>query len=192
MVKDDPTPAGEREILTQEIRRSEAYLAETQRLSHTGSFGWKTSNGEIVWSDETYRIFEYDRAEKPTSEMLVQRLHPQDRALFQQVIDRAFQTGTGFELESRLLLPDGRVKHIYAIAHALQDASGDREFIGAVSDITERKMADEKILRNERELRTFIDVMPAFVAAPDGSVECINQKFEEYTGFSREEGLGWG
>jgi PAS domain S-box-containing protein len=181
-------------VLTQELRRSEAYLAEAQRLSHTGSFGWKTINGEFVWSDETYRIFEYDRAEKPTLEMLVLRLHPQDRALFRQVIDRAFQTGTDFEHEYRLLLADGRVKHVHAMARALQDASGNREYIGAVSDITERKMAEERIRRSERELLTLVDVMPAFVgtAAPDGSVEFISQGFLDFTGFSREQGMGWG
>src|SRR3984957_1595842 len=124
---------------TQKLHRSEAYLAEAQRLSHTGSFGWKPHTGEIVWSDETYRIFEYDRAAEPTLEMLVERLHPQDRAFFQQVIDRASQAATGFEHEYRLLLPDGRVKYVHAIAHVSEDGSGNREFIGAVTDITERK-----------------------------------------------------
>ena len=184
----------DRKVAEDAIRRSEAYLAEAQRLSHTGSFGWKTGTEEIVWSDETYRIFEYDRTEKPCLEMLVQRLHPQDRVDFQEVIDRAIQSGTDFEHEYRLLLADGRVKHVHAIARALQNASGDREYIGAVSDITEQKMAEEKLRRSERELRTLIDAIPAFVgtAAPDGSIEFINQNFLEYTGLSREQGMGWG
>jgi PAS domain S-box-containing protein len=92
---------------TQELKRSEAYLAEAQRLSHTGSFGWNPDTGEIVWSDETYRIFEYDCGMKPTLNMLVARLHPQDRALCQQIIDRASQTATDFEHEYRLLLLTG-------------------------------------------------------------------------------------
>src|SRR5271154_5110237 len=75
------------ELLTRELRRREAYLAEAQRLSHTGSVGWNPDTGEIVWSDETYRIFEYDCGTKPPLDMLVERLHPQDRAFFQQVID---------------------------------------------------------------------------------------------------------
>jgi PAS domain S-box-containing protein len=78
------------ELLTQELRRREAYLTEAQRLSHTGSFGWKPDTGEIVWSDETYRIFEYDRSVKPTIDSLVQRVHPEDRADFKEVINRAF------------------------------------------------------------------------------------------------------
>jgi PAS domain S-box-containing protein len=162
----------------QELQRSEAYLAEAQRLSRTGSFGWKPHTGEIVWSDETYRIFEYDCGTKPTLDMVVQRLRPKDRAFFQQVIDRASQTAAAFEHEYCLLLVDGRVKHVHAIAHALQDASGNREFIGAVTDITERKTAEKKILCNERELRTLIDVMPAYVgtALPDGTADFFSQR----------------
>ena len=171
------------EVLTQELRRREAYLAEAQRLSHTGSFGWNPDTGEIVWSDETYRIFEYDSAIKPTLDSVVQNAYiPMIRSLAQQVIDRASQTGTDFEHEYRLLLADGRVKYVHAIAHALQDASGNREFIGAVTDITERKTAEEKIRRNERELRTLIDVMPAFIgtALPDGRCDFLSQSWLDY------------
>ena len=142
----------EHELLTQELRRREAYLTEAQRLSHTGSFGWRPDTGEIVWSDETYRIFECDPAEKPTVSLLLQRTHPQDRALVQQVIENVSKSGTDFEHEYRLLLPDGRVKHVHAIAHAAQNASGDREFIGAVTDITERKTAEEALRSSEAYL----------------------------------------
>ena len=97
----------EHELLTQELRRREAYLAEAQRLSHTGSFGWRPDTGEIVWSDETYRIFECDPAEKPTVTRVLQLTHPQDRALVQEVIENVSKTGTDFEFEYRLLQPDG-------------------------------------------------------------------------------------
>ncbi|HSZ01257.1 MAG TPA: PAS domain-containing protein, partial [Terriglobales bacterium] len=133
----------ERKLAEEAIRRSEAYLAEAQRLSHTGSFGWKPDSGEIVWSEETYRIFEYDLSVKLTIDSVVQRVHPQDRADFQNVIDGASRGATDFEHAYRLLLPDARVKHVHAIAHVLQDASGNREFVGAVTDITERKAAEE-------------------------------------------------
>ena len=142
----------EHELLTQELRRREAYLAEAQRLSHTGSFGWKPDTGEIVWSDETYRIFEYDRSVKPTIDSLAQRVHPEDRANVKEVINRAFAGATDFEHAYRLLLPDGRVKHVHAIAHLLQDASGSREFGGAVTDITERKTAEEALRNSEAYL----------------------------------------
>src|SRR5258708_23683365 len=131
----------ERKVAEEAIRRSEAYLAEAQRLSHTGSFGWKPDDGEIVWSDETYRIFEYDRTLRPTVDSLVRRVHPDDTALPQTVIERVSQTGTDFEHQYRLLVACGRVKHVHAIARAVQNPSSHREFIGAVTDITERKTA---------------------------------------------------
>ena len=192
---DDRKRADEQLIKSaQESQRSEVYLAEAQRLSHTGSFGWNPDTEEIIWSDETYRIFEYDSILKPTLDSVVQRVHPDDRDLVQQVIGRAYQTGTGFEHEYRLLLADGRVKHVHAIAHALQDASGNREFIGAVTDITERKMAEERILCSERELRTLIDVMPAYVGTclPDGTADFLSESWLEYSGQTREEAMGWG
>ena len=126
----------EQEQLTQELQRREAYLAEAQRLSHTGSFGWKPDSGEIVWSDETYRIFEYDPTVKITIDSIAQRVHPEDRAEFQKVIDGASAGATRFEHAYRLLLPDGRIKHIHALAHATLDASGNREFVGAGIDVT--------------------------------------------------------
>ena len=140
------------ELLTQELRRREAYLAEAQRLSHTGSFGWEPDAGEIVWSDETYRIFEYDRAVKLTIDAVVQRVHPEDRADFQKVIERASEGVSHFEHAYRLLLPDGRVKHVHALAHALQDASGDREFVGAATDVTSIKRAEEELRKSENYL----------------------------------------
>ena len=142
----------EHELLTQELRRREAYLAEAQRLSHTGSFGWKPDTGEIVWSDETYRIFEYDRSVKPTIDSVMQRVHPQDRADFQKVSDGASRGATDFEHTYRLLRPDGRVKHVHAVAHASHDASGNREFVGAVTDITEQRQAEVVIRQQEAEL----------------------------------------
>ncbi len=183
------------ELLTQELRRREAYLAEAQRLSHTGSFGWKPDTGEIVWSDETYRIFEYDRSVKPTIDSAMQRVHPQDWADFQKVIDGASRGATDFEHTYRLLPPDGRVKDVHAIAHALQDASGNREFVGAVTDITEQRHAEAVIREQEAELREVVDTIPAIVwsARPDGSNSYANSRFVEYCGMPPEQiaGSGW-
>jgi PAS domain S-box-containing protein len=125
----------EHELLTEELRTREAYLAEAQRLSHTGSFRWRPDSGEIVWSDENYRIFEYDRAITPTMDLIVQRVHPEDRAGFQEVVNQASLRGTDFEHTYRLLMPDGRVKHFHALAHATRDESGHVEFLGAGTDI---------------------------------------------------------
>jgi len=185
----------EQELLTQELRRREAYLAEAQKLSHTGSFGWRPDTGEIVWSDETYRIFEYDRTLKPTIDSLVQSVHPEDRADFKEVINRAFAGATDFEHSYRLLLPDGRVKHVHALAHVLRDASGNREFVGAVTDITEQRHAEAVIREQEAELREVVDTIPAIVwsARPDGSNSYVNSRFVEYCGMPPEQiaGSGW-
>jgi PAS domain S-box-containing protein len=142
----------EHELLTQELRRREAYLADAQRLSQTGSFGWRPDSGEIVWSDETYRIFEYDHAVKPTIDLVAQRVHPEDRPDFLKVIESASAGATEFEHTYRLLLPGGSVKHVHALAHALQDASGNREFVGAVTDITSIKRAEEELRKSEAYL----------------------------------------
>jgi PAS domain S-box-containing protein len=142
----------EHELLTQELRRREAYLTEAQRLSHTGSFGWKVSSAELFWSDESYRIFEYDRSIKPTLDSLVQRVHPEDRADVKEVINRASAGAAEFEHAYRLLLPDGRVKHVRALAHILQDASGNLEFVGAVTDVTDHMTAQEALRSSEADL----------------------------------------
>jgi PAS domain S-box-containing protein len=133
-------------------RRSEAYLAEAQRLSHTGSFGWKPSTGEIIWSEETFRIFQYDRTTKPTVELVLLRIHPEDAALTNQIVEHASQDGKDFDFEHRLLMPDGSVKHVHIVGHAERDASGELEFVGAVMDTTESHRAEEALRRSESYL----------------------------------------
>src|SRR5437016_5855924 len=128
--------------VNEELRRSQAYLAEAQRLSHTGSFGWRVSSGEILWSEETFRIFQYDRITTRTVELILQRVHPEDAALVKQTIERAAQDGKDFDDEYRLVMPDGSTKYVHVVAHALSDESGSVEFVGAVMDVTERKRAE--------------------------------------------------
>ena len=109
----------DRRFAERNLQRSEAYLAEAQRLSHTGSFGWRPSTSEITWSDETFRIFQYDRTTTPTVELILQRVHPDDAPLVRETIVRASQDGRDFEHEYRLVMPDGAVKHVDVVAHAL-------------------------------------------------------------------------
>jgi C4-dicarboxylate-specific signal transduction histidine kinase len=133
-------------------RRSEAYSAEAQRLSHTGSFGWRPSSGEIFWSDETFRIFQCDRTTTPTVELILQRVHPEDAALVRQTIERASQDGKDFEHECRLVMPDGAIKHVNVVAHALNDESDGIEFAGAVMDVSDRKRAEEALRQAQADL----------------------------------------
>jgi len=131
------------EVQEEKLHQTEAYLSEAQRLSHTGSFGWRVSTGDIIWSEESFRIFQYDRTTKPTVELILRRAHPEDAALVQQTIERAAHDGQDFYHEFRLVTPDGSIKHVHVVAHALNDVSGSVEFVGAVMDITERKRAEE-------------------------------------------------
>src|SRR5438093_6000339 len=140
-------------------------------------------------------MFEYDRAIKPTMELVGQRVNPEERVDFQNVIDRASRGATHFEHAYRLLLPDGRAKHVHALAHALEDASGNCEFVGAVMDVTERKRAEEAVLRSEKELRNVIETIPISVwtALPDGTVDFVSRHWREHSGLSGEGpyGAGW-
>jgi PAS domain S-box-containing protein len=141
-----------RKRIEAELLDSTMYLTEAQRLSRTGSFGWNVASGEIVWSEETFRIFQYDPTAKPALELVVQRTHPEDRAAVQETIDRASGDGKDFDHEYRLLMPDGSVKYVHAVAHAARDASGGREFFGAVTDVTAAKEAERKLRRSEAYL----------------------------------------
>jgi signal transduction histidine kinase len=136
-------------------RRNEAYLAEAQRLSHTGSFGWRPSTGEILWSEETFRIFQYDPTTTPTVELIVQRVHPEDAAMVSQTVERASRDGKSFDSEHRLVMPDGAVKYVQVVAHALTDESGGIEFAGAVMDVSAAKRT-EMLLTGEKRLLEMI------------------------------------
>jgi formate hydrogenlyase transcriptional activator len=141
-----------RRLSAEKLRRSEAYLSEAQRLSHTGSFGWSISSGEIHWSEETYKILEYDPAVKPALELVFQRIHPDDRDFVQRTIDRAAEARADLDFEHRLLMPDGSVKQLHVLARASETFSGDLEFVGAVTDVTQRKRAEETLRQSEAYL----------------------------------------
>jgi len=133
------------EVQEEKLRQSEAYLSEAQRLSHTGSFGWRVSTGEIIWSEESFRIFQYDRATKPNVEFILQRVHPEDAAQVKQTIEHAARDGKDFDHEYRLLMPDGSVKYVHVVAHALSDESGSVQFVGAVMEVTAHKRSEEAL-----------------------------------------------
>src|ERR1700720_2892499 len=97
-------------------------------ISRTGSSAWRVATWEINWSEETFRIFQYDRTTPPTVELILQRVHPEGVALVKQTIERASQDRKNFEHEYRLVMPDGPVKHVHVVAHALSGDSGSVEF----------------------------------------------------------------
>jgi PAS domain S-box-containing protein len=137
---------------TAELRRSEVYLTEAQRLSRTGSFGWNVNSGKIFWSAESFRIFGYDKSLSPTVDMVLHRVHPDDLGLVRQTIDRASSDGKDIDFEHRLLLPDGSVRNIHIVAHAVRDETGQLEFSGALMDITAAKRAEEELHKAQADL----------------------------------------
>src|SRR6202158_5293076 len=180
------------ELQEEKLQRSEAYLAEAQRLTHTGSWGWRVSTGEIIWSEETFRIFQYDRTTKPTVELILQRVHPEDAALVKQTIERASQDGKDFEHEYRLVMPDGSVKYVHVVAHAFSDESGSLEFVGAVMDVTERKEAREKLRNSEERYRDLINASPDAVCVIDADRRyvLVNPAGVELSGRPEHELIG--
>ena len=134
------------------LRQNEVYLAEAQRISRTGSFGWNAASGENIWSEETYRIFEFDRTIKPTMELVLLRTHLEDRDRVRQLLERVSHDGKDWDIETRLLMPDGSVKFVHAVAHPMKNESGNLEFVGAVKNITAARQAEERLNQVQAEL----------------------------------------
>ncbi len=138
--------------LYSELQRSEAFLTQGQSMSRTGSFGWSVLSGEIYWSQETYKIFEFDRAVKLTVDLVFQRVHPDDKDFAQELIDRASEARANLDIEHRLLMPDGSVKYLHVLARALENSAGNLEYVGTVTDVTAAKQAEEALRRSENNL----------------------------------------
>jgi len=163
------------------LRESEVYLAEAQRLSHTGSFGWHVANGKIYWSDEMFRIFEVENTAETNLQRGFERVHPEDTQRVRETIDSAAREKRDFDFEHRLLMPDGSVKYVRSVGHPRQE-SGSLEFIGAVTDITERKRAEAKF-------RGLLEAAPdaMVVVNRKGRIVLVNAQVERLFGYPREE-----
>jgi signal transduction histidine kinase len=142
-----------------EFQRNEAFFLEAQRLSCTGSFSWRVVNDEITWSEQLYRIFEFEQRAPVTFARIVSRVHPEDLASWLQMIERARGEGADMEYEYRLLMPDHSIKHLHMVAHATRDKDGWLEYIGAVQDVTRRRTAEEALSRARAELAHAVRVM---------------------------------
>jgi PAS domain S-box-containing protein len=153
----------------EELRRSEAFLAQAQRLSVTGSFSWNAATDEMTWSEQLYRIFEFEPGTPVTIERMTSRVHPEDAPMMHDIIERARAGGTDFELVHRLLMPDGSVKYLTATAQRGSDAGGRPEYIGAVQDVTQRRLSEDGLAKASSELAkvaraTSLGVLTASIA----------------------------
>jgi PAS domain S-box-containing protein len=179
----------ERKKAEEALRRSEMYLAEAQRLSHTGSFGWDVLSGEIYWSDETHRIFECEPTTKPTIQVVIDRTHPDDRMHLRQVIDRASIERSDFSAEHRLMMANGSVKYLRVVAHRARGEDPKNVlFIGAVIDITESKRAEETLREQANLLNLTHDAI--FVRDIDGLITYWNHGAEELYGWTAAQAEG--
>ena len=182
----------ERKLTYVQLQRSEDYLAEAQTLTRTGSFGWKVSTDEHFWSDETFRIWEYDPSTKITLQLILDRIHPEDIPRAKQIIARAAEGGQDFELEYRLLLPGGSVKHIHVVTHAVGGDSGNFEFIGVVMDITERKKTQEALNAAKARFEGILEIAEDAIISMDSGQRIVlfNQGAERVFGYASDEVMG--
>jgi PAS domain S-box-containing protein len=174
----------ERKCAEQRLRQSEAYLAEAERLSQTGSWAWNPATGENTYgSKECLRVLGFDPAGPiPKFEQFFQRIHPDDQAENRERFERAIRDKADFEFEYRIVHPDKGVRNIRVVGHAVLDGSGDLgEFVGTVIDITERKRA-------QQAFQQIVDLVPQFIVVlgPDGKCTYANRVAREHTGLPLE------
>jgi len=171
------------------LRRSEAYLAEAQRLSRTGSFGWTPSTGEVHWSDETFRILEYDPSIQPTIERALQRVHPDDVAMMRRVLDEASRGETDFDHTHRLLMPDGSVKFMHVLLHVSRNAAGNLEIVGAFMDVTENTRLYRDLAEREAKIRRLVDsnIIGISIWEAEGRILEANDAFLQMVGYDRKD-----
>jgi PAS domain S-box-containing protein len=168
------------------LRRSKAHLIDAQRLSHTGSAGMEAGTKRMFWSEEAARIYGYGPETEPTPDLILQRVHPDDVDLLKSVLERAGQAGSDFNFEHRLLMPDGSIKYILNLAHGLKDGDGNEESVGAIMDITERRVAEQRLQQQEAELRQVVDLAPQLIAVfgPQRERLYLNRMSLDYFGMT--------
>ncbi len=141
------------------MRQSERHLKVAQHLSLTDSFSWFASTGKIAWSEETYRINGYDTSIEPTRELAKKRIHPDDLHIFDERAKNAPGEGKDFSFHHRLLMPDGKVKHVKVITRRIAEYLGQSVFVGAIMDVTEQKKAEEALRASEHVARGQVETL---------------------------------
>jgi PAS domain S-box-containing protein len=151
----------------EELRRDEAFLGRVQQLSATGGFYWWPATGKVFWSEQVYRIFELDPAAPLTTELRQSRIHPDDLWAHRETVQRAIGEARDFEYEVRLLMPDKSVKYVHSLAQATRDAEGNLLYVGAVQDVTQRRVSELALSKVRSELAHIarVTTLGAFTAS---------------------------
>jgi PAS domain S-box-containing protein len=182
----------ERHQVYEELKRSEAFLIEGQKISRTGSWRWNPAFGKLIWSDEQFRIFGYQPGpEPPPWDSIGERIHPDDREELRRVVDQAFQDWSRFECEYRIVLPDGTLRYVHGVGYPAPEAYGVREYIGTTVDVTVRRKADEQLRKSEQKFRTLAENSPDGVIRYDlnGRRIYVNPAYIRYSGISGDKAL---
>ncbi len=186
----------ERKRAEERLRRSEAYLAQAERLSHTGSWALNLTTAELFWSEEHFRIVGLDSAAgAPGYPRAIKVIHPDDRSFVVEALERAMREKTEFETECRVVRPDGTVRFIRSLAQPVFNRAGEvSEYVGSIVDITEARRAEEKIAESARRFRVLAETLPQHVWIYDGNgaATYFNQRWLDYTGMAWEEARGNG
>jgi PAS domain S-box-containing protein len=184
----------ERKRAEEALQRITDYLAETQRLTHTGTFVGDDTTKPLYWSDEMFRIFGFDPQHGlPTRDEPLQRIHPEDLDKFLQAFQRVIHQKVDSDVEYRIVLPDGTVKHAHGLGHPVLNANGELvEVVGTTIDITERKRAEAEINSLKNYLSNIIDSMPSMLVGMDNTrtVTLWNRQAEAFTGIPAGEAIG--
>src|ERR1700751_5967455 len=191
----------ERKKAERELRRSEGYLAEAQKLTHSGSWAWNLRTGVLFWSREIFSIYDYEYQEMGvTWSQFLERIHPEDRPQIEQSarMESSGKEWLDSQIDFRIILPDGTIKHLHSVAHPVRDGSRDvTEQWKARTDLEkafeEVKQRTEAARRSERELRDVVNTVPAHVwrASPEGQVDFVKDRWLQFTGLALDEAFGW-
>src|SRR5262245_42288619 len=188
------TDIEERKQTEDRLRKSEAFLADGQRLSKTGTFSWAIEKNEIIWSKELYSIFDFDPATPVTLELIGSRVHSEDLPMLEDMVARARRGEGHFAYEHRIVMPDSSIKYIHLAGHTVPDANGRLEYIGAAQDVTERRLAEERLRERELNLRRITQTIPGMLwsATAEGEVDYCNRPWLEFAAMTEEQAKGWG
>ena len=151
------TEIGERKSAEEKLQRSKAFLSEGQRISHTGSWSWNVSSGKVTWSGEHFRIFGFDPEKtEPSFQLFLETVHPEDRSFIERNLEKAVREKSGFDMEFRIALTDGSIKHVQGVGRPVVEESGEVDrYIGTTVDITQRKRG-EALFAGEKRLLEMI------------------------------------